>query len=119
MSIDYLKEAVAPPTQREKADPSQVMNNAGGYTFVVDDWARLRRFLVLGAEGGTYYASEKKLARENAACVERLIQIDGPRLVRTEKRCRNFSSDVISAVDGAVVFRHLFLRRVVVAVFSG
>lgn len=82
MSIDYLKEAVAPPTQREKADPRQVMNNAGGYTFVVDDWARLRRFLVLGAEGGTYYASEKKLARENAACVERLIHLDGPRLVR-------------------------------------
>jgi len=82
MSIDYLMDAVASPTQREKADPRQVMNNAGGYTFVVDDWARLRRFLVLGAEGGTYYASEKKLARENAACVERLIQLDGPRLVR-------------------------------------
>ncbi len=82
MSIEYLKDAVAPATQREKADPRQVQNNAGGYTFVVDDWARLHRFLVLGAEGGTYYASEKKLARENAACVERLIQLDGPRLVR-------------------------------------
>ncbi|HSX21209.1 MAG TPA: TROVE domain-containing protein [Gaiellaceae bacterium] len=82
MSIEYLKNAVAPANQREKADPRQVLNNAGGYTFVVDDWARLRRFLVLGAEGGTYYASERKLSRENAACVERLIQIDGPRLVR-------------------------------------
>ena len=82
MSIDYLKDAVAPPTQREKADLRQVTNSAGGYTFVVDDWACLRRFLVLGAEGGTYYASEKKLTRENAACVERLIQLDGPRLVR-------------------------------------
>ena len=82
MSIDYLKTAVAPATQHEKADARQVLNNAGGYTFVVDDWARLHRFLVLGAEGGTYYASEKKLARDNAACVERLIQLDGPRLVR-------------------------------------
>lgn len=80
--FNYLKGAVAGPTQREKADDRQVMNSAGGYTFVVDDWSRLHRFLVLGAEGGTYYASEKKLARENAACVERLIQLDGPRLVR-------------------------------------
>jgi 60 kDa SS-A/Ro ribonucleoprotein len=82
MSFDYLKGAVTGPTQREKADPRQIMNNAGGYTFVVDDWARLQRFLVLGAEGGTYYTSDRKLVRENAACVERLIQLDGPRLVR-------------------------------------
>jgi 60 kDa SS-A/Ro ribonucleoprotein len=82
MSIEYLKNAAAPPNQREKADPRQTLNNAGGYTFVVDDWARLHRFLVLGAEGGTYYASERKLSRENAACVQRLIQLDGPRLVR-------------------------------------
>jgi len=80
--FNYLKTAYGPPTQLEKADPRQVENSAGGYTFVVDDWSRLQRFLVLGAEGGTYYASEKKLVRENAACVERLIQIDGPRLVR-------------------------------------
>jgi 60 kDa SS-A/Ro ribonucleoprotein len=82
MSIDYLKEAVAPKTQLEQADLRQVQNSAGGYTFVLDDWGRLQRFLILGGEGGTYYASEKKLARENAACVERLIQADGPRLVR-------------------------------------
>jgi hypothetical protein len=47
MSIDYLKDAVAPPNQREQADARQVLNNAGGYAFVVDDWARLQRFLVL------------------------------------------------------------------------
>jgi 60 kDa SS-A/Ro ribonucleoprotein len=82
MSIDYLKNAAAPPNQREQAGPRQVQNHAGGYAFVVDDWARLRRFLVLGAEGGTYYATEKKLARESAGCVERLIKADGPRLVR-------------------------------------
>lgn len=82
MSFQYLKKAVSPPTQREKADPRQVQNSAGGYTFVIDDWGLLRRFLVLGAEGGTYYASERKLSRESAACIERLIQLDGPRLVR-------------------------------------
>jgi 60 kDa SS-A/Ro ribonucleoprotein len=82
MSIEYLKEAAGPANQREKADPCQVMNSAGGYAFAIDDWARLQRFLVLGAEGGTYYATERKLSRENAACVERLITADGPRLVR-------------------------------------
>ena len=82
MSIDYLKNAAAPPNQREQADSRQAVNHAGGYTFVVDDWGRLQRFLVLGAEGGTYYATEKKLARQSAGCVERLIKADGPRLVR-------------------------------------
>jgi 60 kDa SS-A/Ro ribonucleoprotein len=79
---DYLKQAVEPATQREQADPRQVPNNAGGFTFVVDDWSRLRRFLILGAEGGTYYAGERKLVRENAAVVERLAKSDGLRLVR-------------------------------------
>ena len=41
--------------QRELADPRQVTNAAGGYTFAVDDLSRLRRFLTLGTEGGTYY----------------------------------------------------------------
>jgi 60 kDa SS-A/Ro ribonucleoprotein len=82
MSIDYLKNSIAPATQLEQADPRQSQNSAGGYTFVVDDWTRLRRFLVLGAEGGTYYASEKKLSRENAAVVERIAKSDGVRLVR-------------------------------------
>jgi hypothetical protein len=36
----------------------QVPNSAGGYGWEVDDWARLRRFLILGSEGGSYYASE-------------------------------------------------------------
>jgi 60 kDa SS-A/Ro ribonucleoprotein len=45
-------------TQTEQADPRQVLNNAGGYTFTVDKFKALERFLILGAEGGTYYCSE-------------------------------------------------------------
>lgn len=41
--------------QSEPADPRQVTNAAGGYTFTVDDQARLHRFLTLGTGGGTYY----------------------------------------------------------------
>ena len=30
----------------------------GGFAWAVDDWTRLRRFLILGSEGGSYYAGE-------------------------------------------------------------
>jgi len=59
----------------------QVPNSAGGSTWEVDDWARLRRFLILGSEGGSYYASEWALTRENADAVERCIREDGLRAV--------------------------------------
>ncbi len=59
----------------------QVENSAGGYAWAVDDWARLRRFLILGSEGGTYYASERTLTRENAEIVQRCLREDGPRAV--------------------------------------
>lgn len=42
-------------------DTTQVPNSAGGYVWPVSDMRRLRRFLCLGSEGGTYYAQEKKL----------------------------------------------------------
>ena len=55
--------------QTEQADPRQAKNNAGGYGFVLDDLARLRRFLTLGVEGGTYYVSERELTKDNAGIV--------------------------------------------------
>jgi 60 kDa SS-A/Ro ribonucleoprotein len=60
---------------------TQIPNSAGGFAWAVDDWARLRRFLVLGSEGGSYYAGEWKLTRENALAVERCLTADGPRAV--------------------------------------
>lgn len=69
--------------QREKADDRQVRNAAGGYGFPVDDWTRVRRFLTLGVDGGTYYASDRELARENAEVVIRAAAdpVSGVRLV--------------------------------------
>lgn len=55
--------------QTEQAAPEQVQNSAGGYTFQVDDMARLRRFLVLGVDGGTYYTSAPDLTKDNARVV--------------------------------------------------
>ena len=55
--------------QSQPADPRQVRNSAGGYTFTVAPLERLRRFLVLGIDGGTYYASERELTTANAEVV--------------------------------------------------
>lgn len=60
----------------------QVKNSAGGFVFEVDKWSRLRRFLILGCEGGSYYASERKLTAENASTVIACIKEDGPRAVK-------------------------------------
>jgi 60 kDa SS-A/Ro ribonucleoprotein len=56
---------------------AQVPNSAGGYAYPVDDWTRLDRFLILGSEGGSYYAGERELTRENAEAVLRCIKEDG------------------------------------------
>lgn len=58
-------------------------NSAGGYSFKVDCWTRLNRFLILGAEGGSYYASERKLIVENATSVQECLNKDGVRVVDT------------------------------------
>jgi len=53
-------------------------NAAGGTgSFAVDDLTRAKRFLILGAEGGTYYTSEQALAVENASAIARLLGIAG------------------------------------------
>jgi hypothetical protein len=39
----------------EPLDEDQVANNGGGFSFKLDDWSYLQRFLILGTEGGTYY----------------------------------------------------------------
>lgn len=69
--------------QSEPADARQVQNSAGGHTFALDDAARLRRFLVLGVDGGSYYATDRQLARENAEVVVRMARQDPDTLVST------------------------------------
>ncbi len=69
--------------QTQPADPRQARNAAGGFTFVLDDRARLRRFLMLGVDGGTYHTSARSLALDNAAVVGRMAQADPQGLVDT------------------------------------
>lgn len=69
--------------QSEPADARQVPNSAGGYTFELDDVARLRRFLTLGVDGGTYYVTDRELTQANAEVVIRLAEQDPQTLVST------------------------------------
>lgn len=78
----HLSATSTPQTEpipgREK---DQAENSAGGYSFVIDDWARLDRFLILGCEGGTYYATERKLTIENAIVLQKCAILDAKRTV--------------------------------------
>jgi 60 kDa SS-A/Ro ribonucleoprotein len=65
-----------PATQRERADARQVENSAGGYVYQVSDEQRLRRFLVLGTEGGTFYASQKDLTKANVEFIKSYAAAD-------------------------------------------
>lgn len=81
MSKDYLKQQ-SQPTQREPRDARQIKNEAGGFVYATDRWERLQRFLVLGTEGGSYYASERDMTRAAVRHVRACIAEDGARAVR-------------------------------------
>lgn len=67
--------------QSEPMRDDQVRNEAGGYAWEADAWSKLRRFLILGTEGGAYYASEKQLTIKNVKNVQSLAKSNGVRLV--------------------------------------
>jgi len=80
--MNYAKHfSVSQTPQTEQADPSQVQNSAGGYAFEITPWQRLARFLILGCEGGTYYATERKITQDNAKCVQECLALDPARTV--------------------------------------
>ena len=70
-----------PQTVPARAD--QVRNNAGGYVFSIDDATRLRRFLTLGVDAGTYYVTEQELTASNAEFLLKLVATN-PHLVVDE-----------------------------------
>jgi 60 kDa SS-A/Ro ribonucleoprotein len=60
--------------QTVQARPDQVKNSAGGYVFQTADKDRLERFLIIGTDGGTYYASESKITNDNTKFIVELIR---------------------------------------------
>ena len=74
----YLNPQNTPQTEPLK---NQVANSAGGFSYEVDDWKKLDRFLILGTEKGSYYAGERQMTIKSAEAIERLLQKDGARVV--------------------------------------
>jgi 60 kDa SS-A/Ro ribonucleoprotein len=61
---------------------TQIANSAGGFSWQLDPWQRLTRFLVLGSEGGTFYIAEQTLTRDNARNALICLAADGARFVQ-------------------------------------
>jgi 60 kDa SS-A/Ro ribonucleoprotein len=62
--------------------PAGMVPNSENYpVFAVDHWGQLDRFLVLGSEGGSYYATERALTLDNIKATRAAIAQDGVRAV--------------------------------------
>ncbi len=68
--------------QTEHLNARQVVNNAGGFVYKLSDEGRLTRFLVLGTDGGTYYASETKHTLQATEFLKTFVQTDAASVLR-------------------------------------
>jgi len=64
-----------------QADRDQVQNAARGYAYALDPMDRVDRFLILGSEGGTYYATERALTQDNALHLAEMVRANGTAVV--------------------------------------
>ncbi len=72
-----------PQTEPTPGRTDEVRNNAGGYVFQIDKWARLDRFLILGVDAGTYYVKPRPLALDNAKNIQACLDEDFSRTIDT------------------------------------
>jgi 60 kDa SS-A/Ro ribonucleoprotein len=76
------KSSITPQTQPIPGRETEMSkNNAGGFTFTLDMWGYLDRFLILGSDKPTYYATAQKLTKDAAKNVSQCIKSDGLRTV--------------------------------------
>jgi 60 kDa SS-A/Ro ribonucleoprotein len=110
MAKNSLSQFLTRRTPQREAIPgaSQVLNHAGGFVFAVDEWTRLRRFLILGVDGPTYYASE---VRENAEVLLACIALDGERTV-DEIVAISVAGRTQSSSRLCLPLRHVLLRKI-------
>jgi 60 kDa SS-A/Ro ribonucleoprotein len=95
MALNYaeLFNRRATPQSQPIPGSTQVRNSDRGYSWKVDDWTRLDRFLIFGGEAGTYYIGERDLVKQNHAAIVRCIKADGVRAVtRTTAACSTWSA---------------------------
>lgn len=58
------------------------VNNTGGFTFVLDNWGVLDRFLMLGSESAGYYVGQKETTKQSFNVIKKCIAEDGLRVVQ-------------------------------------
>ena len=58
------------------------ITNQGGEAYAIDCFRQLRRFLILGSDRPTFYASAEKLTQQNVKAVKEALDIDGIRVVK-------------------------------------
>lgn len=83
MSGSYLSQhgSTKKTPQSEPMRPDQVENSAGGHVFSIGAFERLKRFLILGAEGGTYYVGERDFVRGNLDALREATEQSGTAVV--------------------------------------
>ncbi len=83
---NYITNVLDPSnTPQSEALPNkkQVKNSAGGFVFAVTPWTQLERWLTLGSCGGSYYAPERDLTKQNIDALKVALAEDGKRFVDT------------------------------------
>ena len=102
MSIsNYIGQFQSQPQSMPIPGKNQVENNAGGFVFSLDKWKTLDRFLILGTEGGTYYASQGKLTEKNTTNLIACIKENGVEVVN---RISNISRDGRAPKNDQAIF---------------
>lgn len=69
---------VAPIPGREA---EMTRNNSGAFTFSLDHWGVLNRFLMIGSESAGYYVGAKETAKQSFDTMKKCIKEDGVRVV--------------------------------------
>lgn len=61
--------------------PGEAITHEGGIAHPVDQWTRLRRYLILGSELGTYYTPEPDFTVQNVAVVKACLDTDAGKTI--------------------------------------
>ena len=83
MSTALLSVNAHKTDQRTRAREDQVENSAGGFVFATGPMENLRRFLILGTEGGTYYAGQRELTEQNLGFLSKALKVSVKDYVNT------------------------------------
>lgn len=67
--------------QSQPLNERQAPNDGGGYSYTVDSWQMLDRFLILGTEGGTYTVNQAAHTKRNYDSLKACLTADPARAI--------------------------------------